>query len=93
MDTGADENDAHKLSLMLSHFRGKSLDEGRLSPKVIIPVDLFGQPADYDRIIPIAKKYGLKILEDAAQALREIDGTDVTDDVIDGVFSKFCVGK
>ena len=43
------------------------LDEGRLSPKVIIPVDLFGQPADYDRIIPIAKKYGLKILEDAAQ--------------------------
>lgn len=32
-------------------------------------------------------------LEDAAQALREIDGTDVTDDVVEGVFSKFCVGK
>jgi len=41
--------------------------EGKLRPKAIIPVDLFGQPADYDRIIPIAKRYGLKVLEDAAQ--------------------------
>lgn len=43
------------------------LEEGKLTPKVIIPVDLFGQPADYDRILPIAEKYGLKVLEDAAQ--------------------------
>ena len=43
------------------------IEEGRLKPKAIIPVDLFGQPADYDRIVPIANKYGLKILEDAAQ--------------------------
>ncbi len=43
------------------------LEEGNLRPKVIIPVDLFGQPADYDRIIPIAEKYGLKVLEDGAQ--------------------------
>lgn len=43
------------------------LDEGKLTPKVIIPVDLFGQPADYDRILPIAEKYGLKVLEDGAQ--------------------------
>lgn len=41
--------------------------EGKLTPKVVIPVDLFGQPADYDRILPIAKKYGLKVLEDGAQ--------------------------
>ena len=41
--------------------------EGKLVPKVIIPVDLFGLPADYNRIIPIAEKYGLKILEDGAQ--------------------------
>lgn len=45
----------------------RTIAEGKLSPKVIIPVDLFGQPADYTKIIPIAKKYGLKILEDAAQ--------------------------
>lgn len=43
------------------------LDEGKLTPKVIIPVDLFGQPADYDKILPIADKYGLKVLEDGAQ--------------------------
>lgn len=41
--------------------------EGKLKPKAIVPVDLFGQPADYDKILPIAEKYGLKVLEDAAQ--------------------------
>ena len=41
--------------------------EGKLKPKAVIPVDLFGQPADYDKILPIAEKYGLKVLEDAAQ--------------------------
>lgn len=43
------------------------LTEGKLTPRVIIPVDLFGQPADYRKIEPIAKKYGLKVLEDGAQ--------------------------
>ena len=43
------------------------LEEGKLTPKAIVPVDLFGLPADYDRILPIARKYGLKVLEDAAQ--------------------------
>lgn len=45
----------------------KVLKEGKLTPKAIIPVDLFGQPADYDRILPIAERYGLKVLEDGAQ--------------------------
>lgn len=45
----------------------KTLDEGKLTPKVIIPVDIFGLPADYNRILPIAEKYGLFVLEDAAQ--------------------------
>lgn len=43
------------------------LVEGRLKPKVIIAVDLFGLPADYPRIQAIADKYGLKVLEDGAQ--------------------------
>lgn len=39
-----------------------------LRPKAVIPVDLFGQPADYDRIVPIAGAQGLFVLDDAAQA-------------------------
>jgi len=45
----------------------KIVCEGTLSPKVIIPVDLFGLPADYDEIKIIAEKHGLFILEDGAQ--------------------------
>lgn len=45
----------------------RTISEGKLTPKVIIPVDLFGQPADYTEILPIADKYGLKVLEDGAQ--------------------------
>jgi UDP-2-acetamido-2-deoxy-ribo-hexuluronate aminotransferase len=41
---------------------------GKLIPKAIIPVDLFGQCADYDEINAIAEKHGLFVLEDAAQS-------------------------
>jgi len=36
--------------------------------KAIIPVHLYGQPADLDPIIGLARKHKLKVLEDAAQA-------------------------
>lgn len=53
----------------------RTLEEGKLTPRVIVPVDLFGLPADYGKIVPIAEKYGLKILEDAAQGFGgSIDG-------------------
>ena len=43
--------------------------EGRLTPKAIIPVDLFGLAADYARIEQIAKRENLLVIEDAAQAV------------------------
>lgn len=42
--------------------------EGKLTPRGIMPVDLFGLPADYDAIMAIAEEYCLFVLEDAAQA-------------------------
>jgi UDP-2-acetamido-2-deoxy-ribo-hexuluronate aminotransferase len=45
----------------------KTLAEKKLTPRVVMPVDLFGQPADYSRLEPIARKYNLLLLEDAAQ--------------------------
>ena len=43
------------------------LAEGRLHPRVVVAVDLFGLPADYQSIRAVADKYGLLILEDGAQ--------------------------
>lgn len=45
----------------------KVIEDGELKPKVILAVDLFGQPAAFDEIIRIAEKYGLLLLEDGAQ--------------------------
>ncbi|WP_088052523.1 DegT/DnrJ/EryC1/StrS family aminotransferase [Virgibacillus dakarensis] len=45
----------------------KTIEEGKLTPKVIIPVDLFGLPSNYFEINRIAKKYDLFVLEDSAQ--------------------------
>ncbi len=42
--------------------------EGKLKPKAIIPVDLFGLTADYKAIKPLADAHGLAIIEDACQA-------------------------
>ena len=40
---------------------------GQLTPKVVIAVDLFGQPADYPAIAAITQKHGLKLIADSAQ--------------------------
>ena len=65
IDPGTYSMDAEKLESAIE----KTLAEGRLVPRAICPVDLFGLAADYRRIVPIARKYNLAIIEDAAQAL------------------------
>lgn len=62
--------DQHTFNIspdMLEESIKRVIAVGKLRPKAIIPVDLFGLPADYDRIEMIAKKYDLRILEDGAQ--------------------------
>jgi dTDP-4-amino-4,6-dideoxygalactose transaminase len=43
--------------------------EGRLRPRAVIPVDLFGLAADYPAISGIAEREGLLVIEDAAQSI------------------------
>jgi dTDP-4-amino-4,6-dideoxygalactose transaminase len=57
------------------NINANSLEQGiacaknlNLAPKVVISVDLFGNPADYDEIEFICKKYSLWLLSDAAQS-------------------------
>ncbi|MBR2706476.1 MAG: DegT/DnrJ/EryC1/StrS family aminotransferase [Mogibacterium sp.] len=53
----------------------KVKEEGKLTPKAVVAVDLFGLPADFKTLRPIADKYGILILEDGAQGFGgEIDG-------------------
>lgn len=45
----------------------QTIAEGKLNPKAIVAVDLFGLPANYPELERIAEKYNLKLIEDAAQ--------------------------
>ena len=45
----------------------KIVEKGELVPKVVVSVDLFGLPADYEAIGEICEKYGMLLLEDGAQ--------------------------
>ena len=44
------------------------LTEGKYTPKAVVAVDILGNPCDYDAIVPICEKYGLTLIEDAAQS-------------------------
>lgn len=53
----------------------RTLNDKEYAPKAVIAVDLFGQPAEYDRIRDICRKYDLFLMEDGAQGFGgEIDG-------------------
>ena len=63
--------DSRKLDKAVSDV----IAQGKLTPKCIVAVDLFGQPADFTSLREVADKYGLKIIEDGAQGFGgSIDG-------------------
>jgi dTDP-4-amino-4,6-dideoxygalactose transaminase len=46
------------------------VNQGHLGKvRALLPVDVFGQPADYDRILPVARQYDLTVIEDSCEAL------------------------
>ena len=57
--------------LLVTHDIDPKKIEEKISSKTkaIIPVSLYGQPADMDEINQIAKKYNLKVIVDGAQSL------------------------
>ena len=62
--------DKDTFNMEVADLEGKieqTLKAGRLNPRVIIAVDLFGLPADFMAIRKVADKYGLYVLEDGAQ--------------------------
>jgi len=62
-----DRNTFNIDTVKLEEAIQRTLDKGKLTPKAIIPVDLYGLPADHFEIDRIAKKYNLLVLEDGAQ--------------------------
>ena len=64
-----------------------------LIPKVIIPVDLFGLPADYNAIEDIAKKYNILVLEDGAQGFGGKIGNKVACSFGDAATTSFFPAK
>ncbi len=64
------EPDSYNIDIAsLEAAIGMVKKEGRLKPKAIIPVDLFGLCADYDAIMKIAARENLLVIEDAAQSI------------------------
>ncbi len=67
--------------------------EGKLKAKAVMPVDLFGQPADYRVLTPIAAREGLKVLCDTAQGFgARLDGK-VTGSIGDAATTSFFPAK
>lgn len=71
-----DSNDTYNMDPeKLEEAINKVIAEGKLTPRGVVPVDIFGLPADFSAILPIAEKYGLFVLEDAAQGFGgKLDG-------------------
>jgi len=66
---------------------------GDLTPKAIMPVDLFGQPADYRSIAPIARREGLKMLCDTAQGFGGVMDGKRTGSIGDAAATSFFPAK
>jgi len=67
--------------------------DGTLRPKVVMPVDLFGQPANYRAIEPIVRREGLKLLCDTAQGFGGVLDGRITGSIGDAATTSFFPAK
>lgn len=63
--------------------------EGKLNPKAVIPVDIFGSPCEYDEIIKIAHNNGMKVLSDACQSYGSVYKGKRTGNIADMTATSF----
>ena len=88
------EEDTFNISLLsLEAALAMVRREGVLRPKAIIPVDLFGQPADYRRLEPFAERERLLMLCDTAQAFGASLNGRVTGSIGDAATTSFFPAK
>jgi len=64
IDPGTWNMDANALEKAIQQV----VEAGKIRPRCVMPVDIFGQAADYATINAVAKRYGLVVLEDMAQS-------------------------
>ena len=84
------EDDTFNISLLsLENAFAMIRKEGALRPRAVIPVDLFGQPADYRRLEPFAERENLLMLCDAAQAFGASLSGRVTGSIGDAATTSF----
>jgi len=67
--------------------------DNKLKPRVVIPVDLFGQPADYAAIEPICRREGLKLFDDTAQGFGGVLSGRVAGGIGDAASTSFFPAK
>ncbi|WP_319532659.1 DegT/DnrJ/EryC1/StrS family aminotransferase [uncultured Cohaesibacter sp.] len=80
--------DVESLKRSIIHAR-----ELGLKPAAVMPVDLFGLPADYDAINPIARAEGMVVLGDSAQGFGGIDKDRMTGTLADITTTSFFPAK
>ena len=88
------EDDTFNISLLsLEAALAMVRRDGALRPRVVIPVDLFGQPADYRRLEPFVERENLLMLCDAAQSFGASFNGRITGSIGDAATTSFYPSK
>ena len=80
--------DPQSLTRAIAHARTLGLN-----PACVIPVDLFGLPADYDALVPIAREHGMKVIGDSAQGWGGVYKGTITGSLCDITTTSFFPAK